>query len=208
MAKFGIVVLLVPALLVAAGLGLHGWLGSSGAPGNAAVAPTGTPTANARRVALAADERRRDEAVLAYMKARDDPSRRKEGLEILAADVTALGSAANRSSLPLMLTILERGEPELRAAAAHAIGMIGPTPAEVPALMRPACYFLSLDEGVDEAAAAGVEGALLVLLASLPDAGVVEAELDDALLSVLAAPAFSVSAPAFSFSAPAWPFRA
>ena len=70
------------------------------------------------------------------MKARNDASLRTEGVKILAADVTALGSSADRSSLPLLLTILERGEPELRAAAAHAVGMIGPTAAELPVLTK------------------------------------------------------------------------
>ena len=48
----------------------------------------------------------------------------------------ALGSSADRSSLPMLITILERGEPELRAAAAHAVGMIGPTAAEAPVLVK------------------------------------------------------------------------
>jgi hypothetical protein len=85
---------------------------------------------------LAADEKRKDDAVQAYLDARTDANLRKAGIEILSDDVLALGSAADRSSLPLLLTVLERGEPELRAAAADAVGMIGPTAAEVPALSK------------------------------------------------------------------------
>jgi hypothetical protein len=47
-----------------------------------------------------------------------------------------MGSSADRSSLPLLETVLRRGEPELRAAAAHAIGMIGPTRTELPMLVE------------------------------------------------------------------------
>jgi hypothetical protein len=138
MARFGAIVLLVPVLLVA-GYAAYGFFGSGldasrEARATAATTAPGAAVA-ARKVQLAADEKRKDEAVQAYLDARKDASLREAGIEILTADVLALGSAADRSSLPLLLTVLERGEPELRAAAAHAVGMIGPAASEAPALL-------------------------------------------------------------------------
>ena len=137
MAKFATAVVLVPALLIAAAYGVYGRLESAAVVREAPRTPsTVTVNANAERDRIAADERQKDEAVQAFMKARTDPSLRKAGIEILQADVTALGSSADRSSLLVLLTILERGEPELRAAAANAVGMIGPTATEAPVLVK------------------------------------------------------------------------
>jgi hypothetical protein len=152
MAKFGATVLLVPLLLIAGGYGAYGGLEAAGVTGTPTPAKS-EPPANMAAIRVAADERRKDEVVAAFMKAPTDPTRRKEGVEILAADVTALGSAVDRSSLPLLVAILDRGEPELRAAAAHAIGMIGPTPAEAPALVK----------ALNDPMPAVRDGALLVL---------------------------------------------
>jgi hypothetical protein len=69
-------------------------------------------------------------------------------------------------------------------------------------------YVLSLDEVGEGEEAAGVGDALLPPLLSPLDAGVLEAEVGVALLSVLAAPVFSLSAAAFSFSSPPAPFLA
>ena len=135
MAKFGTLVLLIPVVLIAAGYAAYGRFESAAVVATPAPAKS-APPAIAAAALVAADERRKDEAVQAFMKAPTDPSRRKEGIEILLADVTALGSAADRSSLPLLGTILARGEPELRAAAANAVGMIGPTATEAAALTK------------------------------------------------------------------------
>ncbi len=152
MAKFGTLVLLVPMVLIAAGYGAYGWLEPAGAPGKSAQVTSASPEKLAA-IRVAADEQRKDTAVQAFMKAPTDPNLRKEGVAILAADLTALGSAVDRSSLPLLITILERGEPELRAAAVHAVGMIGPTPAEAPALVK----------ALNDPMPAVRDGALLVL---------------------------------------------
>ena len=58
-----------------------------------------------------------------------------------------------------------------------------------------ACYFLSDGDVVEVEGLEGADDEPLALLASPLAAGVVAAELDEALLSVLAEPAFSLSAP-------------
>jgi hypothetical protein len=51
---------------------------------------------------------------------------RKDAVEILKEDLRTLGSSTNRSYLPALVDIFKSNEPELRIAAADAIGMIGP----------------------------------------------------------------------------------
>ena len=51
---------------------------------------------------------------------------RKDAVEILKEDLHTLGSSANRTYMPAILKIFKSDEPELRIAAADAIGMIGP----------------------------------------------------------------------------------
>jgi hypothetical protein len=50
---------------------------------------------------------------------------RKDAVEILKEDLHMLGSSANRTYMPAILKIFKSDEPELRIAAADAIGMIG-----------------------------------------------------------------------------------
>lgn len=50
---------------------------------------------------------------------------RKESIDILKDDLQTLGSSANPGYLPVIQTIFKSDEPELRIAAADAIGMIG-----------------------------------------------------------------------------------
>jgi hypothetical protein len=162
------VVLLVPALLVAAGYVVYGRLGPSESVANRGPVTTGKATGTATGVApaivraslVAEEERRKDEAVLAFTQAPTDPNLRKKGVDTLAADVIALGSSADRSSLPMLLIVLERGEPELRAAAAKAVGMIGPTAAEAPALVK------AFNDPMP-----AVRDEVLPVLARLPDPG-------------------------------------
>ena len=52
---------------------------------------------------------------------------RKEALIILREDVLTLGSSANAMYLPTLLSIFKSEEPDLRMAAADAVGMIGPS---------------------------------------------------------------------------------
>jgi hypothetical protein len=137
MPKFWVTAVLVPVLLVAAAYGVRGWLDSGSAPAPAtAAAPPRTAAAPPRveKVNVAADESRKDQVVDAYLSAPQDAARRREGMQVLADDLARIGSSADRDSLPLVLKILARGEPELRAAAANAVGMIGATAAEMPAL--------------------------------------------------------------------------
>ena len=172
MAKFGTVVLAVPVLLVAAVYMASGYRGTSGsevpraagttptAPGTRA-GPTPAAATNVDRGAqVALDEQRKDETVQAYLNARTDTNLRKAGVDILKADVIALGSSADRSSLPMLLTVLERGEPELRVAAANAVGMIGPTAVEAAALTK------ALNDPMP-----AVRGAVLTVLERLQDPG-------------------------------------
>jgi HEAT repeat protein len=76
----------------------------------------------------------KDEAVKKYIQGcRSKPVKdancdklRKEAVEILKDDLHTLGSSANRKHLTTLLKIFKKNEPELRIAAADAIGMIGP----------------------------------------------------------------------------------
>lgn len=54
---------------------------------------------------------------------------------MLAEDLRELGTAPNRRYVSLLARELKAGEPELRAAAADALGMAGTTAAETPALL-------------------------------------------------------------------------
>jgi HEAT repeats len=59
---------------------------------------------------------------------------RKDAVEILKEDLRTIGSSANPGYLPVIQTIFKSDEPELRIAAADAIGMIGPQNADFEAL--------------------------------------------------------------------------
>jgi hypothetical protein len=127
MAKFWAVVVVLPLVcLVAAYVAYSRFT---------APADEATLSQTAGTSAFRLQETRKDDVVKAFAKSKDR-SAREEAVQILEADLTALGSSADRGSLPLLETVLKRGEPELRAAAAHAIGMIGPTRAELPILVE------------------------------------------------------------------------
>ena len=59
---------------------------------------------------------------------------RKDAVEILKEDLLTLGSSANRGFLLSILPVFKSDEPELRIAAADAIGMIGPQDQDVDLL--------------------------------------------------------------------------
>jgi hypothetical protein len=63
---------------------------------------------------------------------------KKEAVEILKEDVHTLGSSADQTYIPFILTLFKSDEPELRIAAADALGMIGPQDAYVETLSRAA----------------------------------------------------------------------
>ncbi len=55
---------------------------------------------------------------------------------ILKRDIDTLGASGQPEYLPMLTKVLASPDPELRAAAADSIGMIGPTDAETPALSK------------------------------------------------------------------------
>ncbi|MBZ5525760.1 MAG: HEAT repeat domain-containing protein [Acidobacteriia bacterium] len=121
MLKFWLVIILVPAVVVAA---IYGFSSLSGAGAETAAATT----------ASAKEEVQRDAAVHAFLDSPADQSKRRAAVHILRQDILLLGSSANPAYLPRLVTILRNGEPELRSAAAHAIGMAGPGANELPPL--------------------------------------------------------------------------
>ena len=130
MAKFWAAVL-VPILCAAAAYAAYSRFGSPAPSDDVSV----TATQTAGTSGVRGEELRKDDAVKAFVKSKDQ-SARQDAVQILEADLMELGSSADRASLPLLEAVLKRGEPELRAAAAHAIGMIGPTRTELPMLVE------------------------------------------------------------------------
>ncbi len=130
MAKFWLAILLP---IVCAGAAYAAYSRFASPKSADIVEASATPTSGATGVR--AEELRKDEAVKALVDSKD-PSARSTAVGILEADLMELGSSADRASLPLLGAVLKRGEPELRAAAAHAIGMIGPTRTELPTLVE------------------------------------------------------------------------
>jgi hypothetical protein len=63
---------------------------------------------------------------------------KKDAVEILKEDLHTLGSSADRTYIPFILTLFKSDEPELRIAAADALGMIGPQDGYVEMLGRAA----------------------------------------------------------------------
>lgn len=60
---------------------------------------------------------------------------RKDAVEILKEDLYTLGSTTSRTYMPTILKFFKSNEPELRIAAADAIGMIGSQDQDVDSLM-------------------------------------------------------------------------
>lgn len=130
MAKFWLA-MLVPILCTAAAYAAYSRFASP-APSENVEATAARPAAANR---VRAEELRKDESVKAFVASKNQ-SARQDAVRILEADLMELGSSADRASLPLLEAVLKRGEPELRAAAAHAIGMIGPSRTELPMLVE------------------------------------------------------------------------
>jgi len=59
---------------------------------------------------------------------------KKDAIDILKEDLHTLGSSADRTHIPAILTIFKSDEPELRIAAADAMGMIGPQNVDIETL--------------------------------------------------------------------------
>ncbi len=132
MAKFWLAMLL-PIVCAGAAYAAYSRLATPAPGDDAGTAATVAPSAGVSPVY--AEQLRKDEAVKTFVTS-NGASRRDDAITILEADLMEMGSSADRSSLPLLETVLRRGEPELRAAAAHAIGMIGPTRTELPMLVE------------------------------------------------------------------------
>lgn len=65
-----------------------------------------------------------------------DPKLRTDAVAVLKDDIETMGATANPGYLPILAKVLGSDEPELRLAAVDAMGMIGPTDAETPAITR------------------------------------------------------------------------
>ena len=133
MAKFWLAMLL-PIVCAAAVYAAYSRLASP-KPADTVVAGDTQASGASGATGVRAEELRRDETVKALMGSKD-ASARSKAIDILEADLMELGSSGDRASLPMLGAVLKRGEPELRAAAAHAIGMIGPTRTELPMLVE------------------------------------------------------------------------
>jgi hypothetical protein len=86
-------------------------------------------------------ESEKDGTVSAFLEARSagktpDAAAEKKAVEVLKDDLLLMGSSADPSYLPVFTKVLKSDKPELRAAAASAIGMVRPGSAEVPALVN------------------------------------------------------------------------
>lgn len=81
------------------------------------------------------EEVQKDQAVTAFLQSPGDEQKRQRAVQILREDLQRLGSTANHRHMPVLMKIAREGEPELRAAAAEAMGMIGPRESEMDALV-------------------------------------------------------------------------
>ena len=133
MARFWAVVLVLPLVCLAGAYIAYSRPATPAPDDDAGTAATVARSAGVSPVY--AEQLRKDEAVKTFVTS-NGASGRDDAVTILEADLMEMGSSADRASLPLLETVLRRGEPELRAAAAHAIGMIGPTRTELPMLVE------------------------------------------------------------------------
>jgi hypothetical protein len=137
MPKFYAVAVVLPALLAAVAYVLYATVATlPESSGDVAQGWTLADAAAGMSSSVAAEEAAKDAAVQAFIRSPRDRAGRSQAVDILAEDIIVLGSTADRSYVPPLILILQRGEPELRSAAADAIGMIGPTSDEAPLLME------------------------------------------------------------------------
>ena len=78
----------------------------------------------------------KDRTVLRFIQtgARSDEQTHDDAVRILREDILTMGATADQSHLPVLAKVLRSTEPDLREAAANAMGMIGPTANETNAL--------------------------------------------------------------------------
>lgn len=113
----------------------------------------------------------KDRTVLRFIQTgtRSDEQTRDDAVRILREDILTMGATADQSHLPVLAKVLSSKEPDLREAAANAIGMIGPTVNETNALAQ---ALKDAEAPVARAARRALEAsrdpAALQLLASAP----------------------------------------
>ncbi len=128
MVRFWCVVVGVPLILVVAGLGAYQFLGRRAESAAATAAASGPVNSDADRNLI----------VQRFVQAagQADEGLRASAIRILKEDIKTMGSTADGGQLPVLTRILQSSEPDLRAAAADAMGMIRPTSSETAALER------------------------------------------------------------------------
>jgi hypothetical protein len=113
----------------------------------------------------------KDRTVLRFIQVgtRSDEQTRDDAVRILREDILTMGATADQSHLPVLAKVLRSKEPDLREAAANAIGMIGPTVNETNALAQ---ALKDAEAPVARAARRALEAsrdpAALQLLANIP----------------------------------------
>ena len=131
MSKFWGAIVGVPLLVIALA-----WGASSLLQQQPVVAPA---TTIAEQPVNAADpQNEKDRTVLRFVQAgkTSDADTRDSAVRILREDILTMGATADQSHLPILVKVLRSSEPDLREAAANAIGMIGPTANETNALAQ------------------------------------------------------------------------
>lgn len=114
----------------------------------------------------------KDRTVLRFIQAgtRSDEQTRDDAVRILREDLLTMGATADQSHLAVLAKVLSSKEPDLREAAANAMGMIGPTANETSALAQ---LLKDADVPVARAARRALEAsrdpAAVQLLANVPE---------------------------------------
>ena len=131
MPRFWGVAVGVPLLVAAVGFGSYTLVTrypTSPAPTTSTVPPPARTDVEAER----------DRAVQRFVQAGkgSDEQTRRSAVAILREDLLTMGATADPAHLPTLAKVLRSDAPELRAAAADAMGMIRPTTAETEALAR------------------------------------------------------------------------
>ena len=128
MSKFWAAVVAVPLLVIALVWGASSLLPLEPAAPKATIAePRGLDP-----------QSEKDRAVLRFIQAgtRSDEETRDGAVRILREDILTMGATADQIHLATLVKVLRSKEPDLREAAANAIGMIGPTTTETAALAQ------------------------------------------------------------------------
>ena len=136
MLRFTGVLLLLPVIALAALAGGYIWLAH-----HRLGVPWTTPRPELARgvpvaaLAGAAGEQARNQAVEAFIHTPGDRAAQDAAVRVLVQDLLQLGGTADPRHLPALARVLRSPQAQLRSAAADAMGMIGPTAAETPALL-------------------------------------------------------------------------